>query len=87
MIICAVFFVAPSTVMAGERNDKETMRDFGYIVGSKMRENKEERDIVYFKDGKRRKIFGTKKLYENDDVIVYRGYDTKGKRYTITKRK
>ena len=86
-LICAAFITAPVAAFADDNKERETMRDFGYIVGSKIRENKEERDIIYMKDGKRRQIFGTKKLYENDDVIVYRGYDTKGKRYTITKRK
>lgn len=86
-LVCTAFIAAPTAAIAGDKSDKENMRDFGYIVGSQMRKDKEERDIIYMKDGERRKIFGTKKLYENDDVIVYRGYDTKGKRYTITKRK
>lgn len=38
-------------------------------------------------DPKSRKIYGLKKLYENDDVKIYRGYDKKGRSYTFTKRK
>jgi hypothetical protein len=34
-----------------------------------------------------RKIYGIKKLYENDDVIIFRGFDKDGRRYTFTKRK
>lgn len=33
------------------------------------------------------RIYGLKKLYENKDVEIYRGFDKNGRRYTFTKRK
>lgn len=70
-----------------DRDRNDTFRDLGYIFGSKVKDDKKDKTTIYFRDGDRRRVFGTKKLFENDDVIVYRGYDSKGKKYTITKRK
>ncbi len=43
---------------------------------------------ILHKDARNKKrVYTTKKLYEDDKIIIYRGYDSDGKKYTVTKKK
>lgn len=79
-------FALNNQALAGDKKDRDTARDLGYIVGRELADNKDD-NIKYYRNGEKKRIYTTKKLYEGRDVIVYRGYDSKGRKYTITKRK
>lgn len=84
-------FAASYPALAGDKKDRDTMRDLGYILGREIKDDKDKDkdndNVVYYRDKDKNRIYGTKKLYEGRDVVIYRGYDSKGRKYTITKRK
>lgn len=82
-------FAASNQALAGDKKGRDTMRDLGYIIGREVKDNDDDKDkdVIYYRDKDKNRIYGTKKLYEGRDVIIYRGYDSKGRKYTITKRK
>lgn len=79
-----MFFTGAGIAHAKDKNER--IRDLGYIVGRELKGGDDEHK-KYYRDKDKNRIYTTKKLYENKDVIIYRGYDSKGKKYTITKRK
>lgn len=85
-----IFCVGILTVgVAGDafaRDNNDRIRDLGYITGREAADNDED-NVKYYRNKEKKRVYTTKKLYENDDVIIYRAYDAKGRKYTVTKRK
>lgn len=63
-----------------EKKERIHARNAGKIAAIIARENDP-------KNPDNIRIYGYKKLYENKDVEIYRGFDKNGRRYTFTKRK
>ena len=73
---------------ANNDKDKDTSPpDHANNDKDKDDKDKDNDNVVYYRDKDKNRIYGTKKLYEGRDVVIYRGYDSKGRKYTITKRK